>query len=223
VAEIDARVLRLPEGVGVAGVRLARSHLVRHLGRARDPEEADAPVAPQPTGLESRRGVFVTLLRGADLAGCVGYVEPVAPLSLLIPRAAEAAARDPRLPPVFAEDLPLIRFEVSFLSPPVPVGAHSSARLLDAVRIGEHGVVVHGPGSRRGLLLPQVAVEHGFTVDQFLSACCEKAGLPSNAWASPTLPLRWFTFGAQCFEELAPAGPIRERGLSSAEADTGIA
>ena len=38
------------------------------------------------------------------------------------------------------------------------------------------------PVSKRGLLLPQVAVEHQLTPEQFLAETCRKAGLPPEAW-----------------------------------------
>ena len=37
-------------------------------------------------------------------------------------------------------------------------------------------------GARRGLLLPQVAIEWHWTREQFLAHTCRKAGLPSDAW-----------------------------------------
>lgn len=40
------------------------------------------------------------------------------------------------------------------------------------------------PFVKRGLLLPQVAVEHNFTVEEFLTETCRKAGLPADAWRS---------------------------------------
>jgi AMMECR1 domain-containing protein len=36
--------------------------------------------------------------------------------------------------------------------------------------------------ARRGLLLPQVPVEHGWGRNTFLEQTCLKAGLPPNAW-----------------------------------------
>jgi uncharacterized protein (TIGR00296 family) len=49
------------------------------------------------------------------------------------------------------------------------------------VEVGRHGLVVE-QGTARGLLLPQVAAEHGWTREQFLDHTCIKAGLPPNAW-----------------------------------------
>jgi AMMECR1 domain-containing protein len=37
-------------------------------------------------------------------------------------------------------------------------------------------------GFRRGLLLPQVPIEHQWDRITFLEQACRKAGLPSDAW-----------------------------------------
>ena len=56
-------------------------------------------------------------------------------------------------------------------------------------------------GVRRGLLLPQVALDHGFTREQFLDETCAKAGLPPGAWREPETVLETFT--ADVFSERA--------------------
>ena len=67
----------------------------------------------------------------------------------------------------------------------------------DSVVIGRHGLVVeHGP--RRGLLLPQVATEWGWTKEQFLQQTSRKAGLPADAWRTGA---RVFRFEADVFGE----------------------
>jgi len=52
---------------------------------------------------------------------------------------------------------------------------------LEAVEVGRHGLVI-SEGARRGLLLPQVAVENGWNRETFLEQTCRKAGLPPDAW-----------------------------------------
>ena len=51
----------------------------------------------------------------------------------------------------------------------------------DQIEIGRHGLLV-SLGHYRGLLLPQVPVEHGWDRITFLEQTCRKAGLPPNAW-----------------------------------------
>ena len=91
--------------------------------------------------------------------------------------ASDAASRDPRFPPVAADELPDVSIEVSVLGPLESI----DPRDPDAIAIGRHGLVVE-QGPRRGLLLPQVATEWGWTRDQFLTQTCIKAGLAPDAW-----------------------------------------
>ena len=56
--------------------------------------------------------------------------------------------------------------------------------LPENIEIGKHGLLI-SQGSKRGLLLPQVAVEHKLSRDQFLEETCRKAGLSANAWQEP--------------------------------------
>jgi len=51
----------------------------------------------------------------------------------------------------------------------------------EMVEVGRHGLVI-SQGARRGLLLPQVPVEHGWDRKEFLEQTCRKAGLPGDAW-----------------------------------------
>jgi AmmeMemoRadiSam system protein A len=126
--------------------------------------------------LHERRGAFVTLRKGGALRGCIGRVEPNAPLLVMLPEVArQAALDDPRFPPVDAGELPQIRIEVSLLTTPAPVAGPGD------IVVGRDGLIV-ASRARRGLLLPQVAVEYGWSVEEFLSHTCHKAGLPPQAW-----------------------------------------
>ena len=99
------------------------------------------------------RGVFVTLHVRGELRGCIGTTEADEPLGDAIVRcAASAALQDPRFPPLRAEELPALQMEISVLSPLAPIRP-------DEIEIGRHGLVISDE-AHRGLLLPQVAVEH---------------------------------------------------------------
>ncbi len=119
------------------------------------------------------------------------------PLFINVRDAAVAAALDdPRFLPVARSELASLELEVSVLEPPV--------ELLDAsgFEAGRHGVVVER-GMRRGLLLPQVATEMGWSAEQMLDAVCRKAGLPESAWRDKET--RLFVFESVCFGR-GPAG-----------------
>jgi uncharacterized protein len=133
-----------------------------------------------------KRGAFVTLHLRGRLQGCIGIVEPNDPLGLVVSHcAAGAALHDPRFSPVRAEDVPNLEIEISLLSPPEPI-------LASNVELGKHGLVI-AQGARRGLLLPQVAIEHKLTREQFLSETCRKAGLAPRAWEDPATEICGFT------------------------------
>jgi AmmeMemoRadiSam system protein A len=141
---------------------------------------------PQSGILLEKRGVFVTLHARGRLRGCIGVIDPVEPLAESIARcAAGAALHDPRFSPVRAEELPELQIEISLLSPLDPI-------LPENVEIGKHGLLIT-QGSKRGLLLPQVAVEHKLTRDQFLEETCRKAGLKPSAWQEAETIILGFT------------------------------
>jgi len=130
--------------------------------------------------LAEHRGVFTSLYlrrdrRDKELRGCVGYVIPTCPVHRAVAETARAAAFDDnRFPPVTKEEAPHLEIELSILSPTQPVEA-------EEVEVGRHGLLISWHG-RRGLLLPQVAVEHGWDRTTFLEQTCRKAGLPLDAW-----------------------------------------
>jgi AmmeMemoRadiSam system protein A len=145
----------------------------------------------------SRGGAFVSLHdRGGDLRGCIGFIESDEPHPRTVRDAAVAAAtRDPRFPPVRAEELPGLQIEISLLSAPRPIRP-------EEVECGRHGLIV-SRGGRRGLLLPQVPAQFGWDREQFLAATCRKAGLPENAWRDPATSLE--AFEAEVFSEPSPS------------------
>lgn len=149
----------------------ARASIAAHLRG----EPADHDVGGD---LPDASGVFVTLKRDGDLRGCLGVLRLDGTLADEVVRCArDSATRDPRFPPVSPEELSRLTLEISVLGPLEPIDPSAP----DAVVIGRHGLVVEH-GRHRGLLLPQVAVEWGWTREEFLRRTCRKAGLPDDAW-----------------------------------------
>ena len=139
-------------------------------------------------------GAFVTIKRRGQLRGCLGTLQCRRGLAEEVERcAADAASEDPRFPPVSKEELPELSLEVSVLGPLEPIDPAKA----DAFEIGRHGLVVER-GVHRGLLLPQVATEWGWTPEQFLRQTCVKAGLPEDAWRHGA---RVYRFAAEVFGE----------------------
>jgi uncharacterized protein (TIGR00296 family) len=191
---------------GARAVALAREAI--QYGHAHAPiRDPAAPFrsVPLPKVFDEPRGVFVTLLRASDgaLRGCIGYIVPVYPLRVAIPRVAWAAAvDDPRFPPVGPIELESTLLELSILT--VPEEIPGSRSIPDEVVIGRDGLIVDRDGES-GLLLPQVAVEEGWGATRFLSETCRKAGLPPDAWRRPGTIVR--RFSAELFRERVPGGP----------------
>lgn len=133
-----------------------------------------------------RRGVFVTLHVDRRLQGCIGVIEAHEPLGEAIVRcAASAALEDVRFAPLRPEQLGALSIELSVLSPLAPIHPES-------IEIGRHGLFI-SLHAQRGLLLPQVALEHHLTREQFLDETCRKAGLRPEAWQDPEAVLLGFT------------------------------
>jgi AmmeMemoRadiSam system protein A len=147
--------------------------------------------SPDSGGLVSE-GAFVTLHRKGRLRGCIGQIgtpQPTAPLVAYCARA--AALEDPRFRRVEAHELAEIDIELSILS-------SLESILPEHIEIGKHGLMVTC-GTRRGLLLPQVAVQCGWSALRFLEETCVKAGLDRAAWRD--LGVRTEAFTAEVFSE----------------------
>ena len=122
---------------------------------------------------------FVTLTRDGELRGCIGSLEAARALGTDVAENALAAAfRDPRFPPMTAEEWPRIRLEVSLLSAPKPMRFADEADLLAQIRAGEDGLILECDG-RRATFLPQVW-ESIPDKRAFLQELARKAGLPAD-------------------------------------------
>ncbi len=132
--------------------------------------EEDDPI------LKTKTGVFVTINERGMLRGCIGFTEPIFPLYEGVQKAGIlAATQDPRFRPLSREELPLIHLEISVLTPLKKINN------VKEIVVGRHGIMISKEG-KRGLLLPQVAVEHGWNREQFLDQTCIKANLPYECW-----------------------------------------
>jgi AmmeMemoRadiSam system protein A len=102
-----------------------------------------------------------------------------------------AATGDPRFDAITSAELARCVIEISVLG---PISAVPDAR--DIV-VGRDGLIAE-QGWRRGLLLPQVAVEYGWDREAFLARTCAKAGLPPDAWKRGAIISR---FEAEVFDD----------------------
>ncbi len=145
------------------------------------------------------RGVFVTINKEDRLRGCIGFPEPVFPLSKAIADAARAAAfKDPRFPGLDESELVDIKVEISVLTLPEQIIVDNIEDMPKQVKIGEDGLIIR-ESTAAGLLLPQVFTEWKADSVKALEMTCEKAGLDKDAWKDKKY--RVFKFQAQIFKE----------------------
>ena len=152
--------------------------------------------------LDTPSGAFVSIHRGDSLRGCLGRIETDWAIARVVAHLGRAVAdSDPRFAPVAIDELDELTIEISAVTPGRDV------RSLQEIEIGRHGLILER-GSRRGLLLPQVAAEHGWDVETFLQHTCLKAGLQADAW---TRDARILIFEAEVFGE-RDTNPVEESG-----------
>ena len=164
--------------------RQALEHYFKTGGHLRSPIKAGT--------LKEKRGAFVTLTVDGDLRGCIGYPLPVKPLDeTIIEMAVAAASQDTRFNPLSPEEMGQLRLEISVLGLPEPAASPME------VEVGRHGIIV-SKGFHRGLLLPQVPVEHGWDREAYLRHGCLKAGLSPDEWKRGA---KIEVFTAQVFSE----------------------
>jgi len=135
----------------------------------------------------SKSGAFVTITKYNNLRGCIGYIISDKPLFETIQDAAiQAATSDPRFPVLSENEFDEIELEISILSEPFPLDNY------DDIIVGKHGLILE-ENFHRGLLLPQVPIEHNLNRDEYLDALCQKAGLYPYYWKEKQLKLKAFT------------------------------
>lgn len=123
-----------------------------------------------PDEMEEQAGTFVSIKIKGVLRGCIGTFQPTTDnvAAEVIQNAISAATRDPRFPPVTADELDDLEYSVDVLSSPEKI---QSKKELDPKK---YGVIVVS-GTRKGLLLPDLDGVN--TVDDQISIASTKAGI----------------------------------------------
>ena len=155
------------------------------------------------------RGIFVRLKKREQAQGsenqtvlaCVGY--PI-PRSDLVGTATDVginiAVRARSMLHKDFSDISDLTLELSVLT---PLGLIRVERPLDypkSITLGRDGILVER-GFQRGLVLPQAALEYGWSKEELLSESCMKAGFFSDAWL--VQDLRVYKFQAEIFRRRA--------------------
>jgi uncharacterized protein len=197
-------LISLNEGTEL--IKLARTAVEKYL-------QESVIIKPEKDGLD-KAGIFVTLTylntnKQEQLRGCIGFPLPVKNLYASVIEAAIAAAtEDPRFLPLDREELDKIIFEISILTAPEEIRV-SGADYRQEIKVGRDGLILHCRYGA-GLLLPQVPIELGWDVEEYLANICYKAGAPPDAWLDASSKL--YKFSAILFKELEPRGKVVRRG-----------
>jgi len=159
--------------------------LAKFQGRSSDNE------SPESKNLREKRGAFVTIKINGMLRGCIGLIRAAKPLYEVVSEMALAAAfDDPRFAPLHEKELDKIEIEISALTPLARV------ENIDEINVGRDGLMIR-LAMHSGLLLPQVASEHGWDRITFLEQTCLKAGLPKNSYKDKSAEI--YRFSAEIF------------------------
>ena len=190
-------------------VKLARRAVEEYL---KNKERIEIPEDIPDKFLENY-GVFVTIKsikKGEErLRGCIGYPYPSIPLAKAIIEAAiNSATQDPRFPSLSQAELENVVFEVSVLTPPQLIEVEKTTEYPSKIKIGNDGLIIER-GLNKGLLLPQVPLEHEWDEEEFLCNCGMKAGLSPDCWLLQDTKIH--KFQAIIFKEEEPRGEVKRR------------
>lgn len=168
-------------------LKLARAAIEESIDPHSHPSSSDALLED---ALHIKCGAFVSLYVNDDLRGCIGtFSEEDAIYKNVRKMAVSAATCDTRFRSLLPEDLDALIIEISVLSP--------RSRIMDIseIELGKHGIFITR-GIHRGTLLPQVAVNQGWTVEELLGNCSKyKVGIGWDGWKTAEI----YTYEALIF------------------------
>lgn len=130
-----------------------------------------------PEALKKNLGAFITLKINGVLRGCIGRFITSDPLYDVVRASAISSAfEDPRFPALTKEEYDKVNVEITVLGPMKKIND------ISEIVLGKHGIYIK-KDFRSGTMLPQVATEYGWTVEQFLGYTSrDKAGLGWDGW-----------------------------------------
>ena len=168
---------------------LARSTITAYIKSGVMPEfnPADSCLS-----LQTYAGAFVTLTKNKRLRGCIGHFDADLPLWKVIQKMAIASATmDNRFGRVGEDEIHALKIEISVLTPMKRI------RSIDEFIPGKHGIYIK-KGRLSGTFLPQVALQTGWSKEEFLGHCSQdKAGIGWDGWKTAEL----YTYEALIFGE----------------------
>lgn len=130
-----------------------------------------------PSNLMQQYGAFVTLKINGELRGCIGRFISSEPLYKVVGESAVSSAfEDPRFSPLTKEEYEKTEMEITVLGPLKRINN------INEIVLGKNGIYIK-KGSSTGTMLPQVAIENNWTVEEFLGYTSrDKAGIGWDGW-----------------------------------------
>jgi hypothetical protein len=122
-------------------------------------------------------GAFVTLKINGALRGCIGRFISAEPLYEVVKASAISSAfEDPRFSKLTKEEYRQTDIEITILGPLKKINN------ISEIILGRHGIYIK-KGHNAGTMLPQVATENGWSVEEFLGYTArDKAGIGWDGW-----------------------------------------
>lgn len=156
---------------------IARNSIKQKLGIKITPDDK-----PFPVKFNEHLGAFVTLKTDGNLRGCIGRFVSSEPLSQVVKESAVSSAfDDPRFPPLTRDEYNKVEVEITVLGPLRKINN------INEIKLGKHGIYIK-KGMQAGTMLPQVATENNWTLEQFLGYTSrDKAGLGWDGWKNAEL------------------------------------
>ena len=130
-----------------------------------------------PENLKKPLGAFVTLKINGSLRGCIGrFISADLLYNVVQESALSSAFEDPRFSPLTKEEYKNTDFEITVLGPLKKISN------INEIVLGKHGIYIKKE-HKAGTMLPQVAIENNWTVEEFLGFTSrDKAGLGWDGW-----------------------------------------
>jgi AmmeMemoRadiSam system protein A len=154
--------------------QIAKNAIISRLNNSKKTEINDESL---PEKFKMPMGAFVTLKINGTLRGCIGRFISEDPLYKVVEVSALSSAfEDPRFSPLTKEEFRKTEMEITVLGPLQKISS------INEIVLGKHGIYIK-KGSMAGTMLPQVATENGWTVEEFLGYTSrDKAGIGWDGW-----------------------------------------
>jgi AmmeMemoRadiSam system protein B/AmmeMemoRadiSam system protein A len=142
-----------------------------------DKKRISVNIETMPEVFKKPLGAFVTLKIKGSLRGCIGRFISSEPLyQVVLESSGNSAFDDPRFSPLTKEELQKTDIEITVLGPMKKISN------IREIVLGRHGIYIK-KDFRSGTMLPQVAVENNWSVEEFLGYTSrDKAGIGWDGW-----------------------------------------